>query len=49
MENALTAFIAVERNDADDMAVISERTSNSIAELAQRVGLHKIMLIHMCI
>jgi len=44
IEDALIAFIAVERDDTDDIAVISERTSNLIAEVAQRVGSHKIML-----
>lgn len=44
MEDALTAFIAVEQDDANDIATISERTSHSIAEVAQRVGTRRIML-----
>lgn len=44
MEDALTAFIAVERDDADDITAISDRASDAIAEVAQQVDTYKIML-----
>lgn len=44
MEDALTAFIAVELDDVSDITTISKKTSNSIAEVAQQVGTRRIML-----